>query len=227
VMPAYLAAVRVAVLNHMSVAVTPKMATEPWVRAAAGDSRVESQAFRNVLHARFGDKAVSYDPSNIGSNREASSQNYTVITGGSLSAGEWENARRTGALLPAGRLFPTNHGTKKPDKRYSRSEWTTEMRASCEFVEAVSPNLVGKLISVEYIADDEMICGQFLDSHFIVNLAHAEIADKKRLVSLMIHELSHTSVRSNDHLNSDFYRTLERLGAQLALIAHGFDRLKQ
>lgn len=227
VSPAYLAAVRVAVLNHMSTAITPAIAAEPWVRAASGDARIESQAFNKVLHARFGDKAVSYDPSDIGSNREASSQNYTVITGGSLSAGEWENARSTGALKPAGHLFPTNHEVKIPSRRYSHAEWTGEMLAYSAFVEAASPHLVGKPISVEYIEDAQMVCGQFFGSHFIVNLAHIEITDKTRLVQLMLHELSHTAVRSNDHLSSTFYRTLEQLGAQLALAAHHFEWLRQ
>ncbi len=219
VTPAYLAAVRVAVLNHMSLAVTPEMATEAWVRAASGDARVESYAFKDVLQARFGERAVSFDPSDIGSNREASSQNYTVVTGGSLSAGEWENARRTGTLHPAGRLFPTNHGTKDPDKRFSRTEWTEEMRSYAEFVEAVSPHLVGKVVTVEYIEDPQMVCGQFFGSHFNVNLAQIGIRNREECIRLMLHELSHTEVPTNDHLSHEFRRALERIGARLALIA--------
>jgi hypothetical protein len=118
---------------------------------------------------------VSFDPSDIGSNREAASQDYTVVTGGSLSAGEWENVRRTGAMPPAGQLFPTNHGTKEPDKRYSRDEWTLPMAAYAAFVEAVSPSLVGHRVTIEYIDDARMVCSQFFGHWFNVNLAQHDV----------------------------------------------------
>jgi hypothetical protein len=90
VTPSCLAAVRVAVLNAMSLEVDDALASEPWIRSAARDSRVEPDVFRRVIETRFGKQVVSFDPSDIGSNREASSQNYTVVAGGSLSTGEWE-----------------------------------------------------------------------------------------------------------------------------------------
>lgn len=227
VTPAYLAAVRVAVLNHMGSALTPAIASEPWIRAAASDSRIEPQAFESVIRARFGDRAVSFDPSDVGSNREASSRDFTVVPGGSLSSGEWKNVRRTGVLEPAGRLFPTNHGTKEPDKQHSRKEWTDEMRAYAAFVEAVSPHLVGKLVTVEYIEDEKMVCGQFFGTHFNVNLAAINLEDREACVGLMLHELSHTFVQSNDHLSGEFYRALQKLGAKLALIASSVEWLQE
>lgn len=219
VTPAYLTAVRVAVLNHMSVAVTPEMAAEPWVRAAAGDPRVESQAFKNVLGARFGDKAVSYDPSDIGSNREASSQDFKVISGGSLSAGEWYNVRRTGALAPAGQIFPTDHKGKVPEKTYTRSEWTFPMEMYARFVEEVSPELVGHRVTITYIHDPRMVCGQFFGTWFNANLALHNVEDWQANIELMLHELAHTKVQSNDHLCRDFYDTVGEFGAKLALLA--------
>lgn len=217
VVPAFLSAVRVAVLNHMSNQIDSKLAAEPWVRAAASDPRVDPEAFKAIIRARFGEQSVSYDPSDIGSNREAASQAYTVVTGGSLSSGEWENVRRTGALTPAGQKFPTNHGAKKPDKRYSHDEWTPHMRSYAQFVEAVSPDLVGYKVTVEYIEDPKMICGQFCGQYFIANLAQHDVSNWQANVELMLHELSHTVVKSNDHLHRDFYTTVGRLGAKLAL----------
>jgi len=218
VTPAFLSAIRVAVLNHMSSQIGQERAAEPRVRAAAGDPRVDPEAFKMVIRARFGHQSVSFDPSDAGSNREAASQAYTVVTGGSLSAGEWKNVRKSGALTPAGHLFPTNHGAKEPDKSYTRAEWTLSMLAYARFVEAVSPELVGHKVSVEYIKDRKMVCGQFFDSHFNVNLANHDVGNWQLNLELMLHELAHTVVRSNDHLHRDFYSKVERLGANLSLL---------
>lgn len=218
VTPGFLAAVRVAVLNRMSIAIDEKLATEPWVRTAASDPRIEPQAFQRIIHERFGDQAVIYDPSDIGSNREASSKAFTVVTGGSLSAGEWENVRRTKALTPAGQLFPTNHGTKEPEKRYQVHEWTDAMRAYNAFVDEVSIELVGKHVTLQYIEDPKMVCGQFFGTYYMVNLAHHDVTDWQANIELMLHELAHTVVKSNDHLHHAFYETVGRLGAKLALL---------
>lgn len=218
VTPAFLSAVRVAVLNHMSLAIDESLATETWVRAAASDPRVAPHAFKNVIEQRFGNEAVIYDPSDVGSNREASSKGFTVVSGGSLSAGEWENVRNTGALTPAGQLFPTNHGCKTPDKRYDRSEWTLWMSYYAKFVEYVSPHLVGHKVTLSYIEDKRMVCGQFFGTWFSVNLAVHDVKNWEANIDLMLHELSHTVVKSNDHLSHEFYETVGRLGAKLALL---------
>ena len=105
VTPAFLGAVRVAVLNALSSAVNQEQASEAWVRAAASDPRIEADAFRRIVETRFGRSVVAFDPSDIGSNREATAQGFTVVSGGSLCRGEWENARRTGVLRPAGQMF--------------------------------------------------------------------------------------------------------------------------
>lgn len=202
----------------MAQAVDEKLATEPWIRAAASDSRVAPSAFQQVIHARFGDQAVVYDPSDIGSNREAASKHYTVVTGGSLSAGEWENVRRTKALTPAGQLFPTSHGTKEPEKRYELHEWDDAMRAYNRFVDEVSIELVDKRVNLQYIRDPKMVCGQFFGTYYMVNLAHHDVTNWQANIELMLHELAHTVVKSNDHLSHEFYDTVGRLGAKLALL---------
>jgi hypothetical protein len=219
VTPAYLKTIYVELLNHSQDMIGKDDANEDWVRKAASDPRCSGEAIKTVLDLRFGENRVGYDPSDIGSNREAASQNWTVVTGGSMSAGEWDNAKRAGAIAPAGNLFPTNHGSKVPEKTYSRDEWTPEMLAYASFVERVSPMLVGRKVTVEYIRDKQMVCGQFFDTHFTVNLAKHSVDDWQENIELMLHELAHDVVKSNDHLVHEFYETVGRLGAKLALLA--------
>lgn len=216
--PAYLTAVRVATVNAMALRLDKNKAAEPWVRVAASDPRISERAFDRIMQLRFGTNRVSYDPSDIGSNREASSQDYTVITGGSLSAGEWENARRYDAVRPAGQLFATNHGAKTPDKEYDRNDWSPEMLAYDRFVKKVSPALVGHEVGVRYIEDRKMVCGQFFGTWFNVNLARHDVKSWQCNIELMLHELAHTVVQSNDHLSHQFYETVGKLGSKLALL---------
>src|SRR5439155_13349121 len=135
-------------------------ANEAWVRAAAGDPRCADEAVKAVLDLRFGEKRVGFDPNDVGSNREAASQNWTVVAGGSMSAGEWANAKRAGAIVPASDLFPTGLDGKVPDMAYARCQWTPEMLAYANFVESVSPPLVGYRVAVRYIRDRRIVCGQ-------------------------------------------------------------------
>lgn len=215
--PSYLKTLYVELLNRVQDVITKEDATATWVRVAASDERCSDTAITKVLDLRFGAERVSYDPSDIGSNREAASNNYVVVPGGSMTAGEWENARRASAISAAGSKFPTSHGTKVPDKVYERSEWTPEMEAYAKFVEAVSFHLVGRLVTLCFIKDTGMVHGQFFGDKYMVNLAHHDVSNWQQNLELMLHELAHTVVKSNDHLCREFYDTVTTLGAKLAL----------
>ena len=221
VTPAYLRLVRVAVLNQMNAAIGQQDANALWVRQAASDPKCSKAAISRVLDLRFGPNRVSYDPSDVGSNREAASQDYVVVSGGSLSAGEWENAKRAGAITPAGALFPTDLKGKIPDKVYSRDEWTPEMERYGELVERLSERLIGRPITVRYIKDRQIVCGTFnhASGTMTVNLAKHTLADPLENYALMLHEMAHNVVRSNDHLCHQFYESVTELGAKLALLA--------
>lgn len=223
VKPAYLKAVYVELLNNTKDLITETDANANWVRAAASDPRCEDAAIKTVLDLRFGPDRVSFDMNDVGSNREAASKNWTVVTGGSMSSGEWENAKRAGAIKPAGTLFPTNIGSgKTPAKVYTRAEWTPEMEAFAEFVGEVSPELIGKRVSLRYIKDRAIsLCGAFAPhtSEMTINLAHHQVGNVVSDIDLMIHELAHDTVQSNDHLVHDFYEATCRIGAKLTMLA--------
>ena len=93
------------------------------------------------------------------------------------------------------------------------------MLAYANFVESVSPRLVGYRVAVRYIRDRRIVCGQFHGTSFTVNLAKLSLDDRQGGIGLMLHELAHTVVKSNDHLCHQFYETVTELGAKLALLA--------
>jgi hypothetical protein len=220
VKPSYLKAIYVELLNNTKDLIDESDANANWVRTAASDPRCESEAIKTVLDLRFGPDRVSYDMNDVGSNREAASKNFTVITGGSLSRGEWENAKKADAIKPAGEMFPTNLPGGTPSKVYDSSEWTPEMAEYAALVEAVSPHLVGRKVGVEYYRDRKFpVCGSFHVTHFSVNLAYHKVGDWQGNLELMYHELAHDTVRSNDHLIKDFYDTQGRIAAKCTLLA--------
>jgi len=55
------------------------------------------------IYARFGEKQVSYDPTDPEVNERAIAEGYTVVHGHSLSREEWENVRSAGAICQRGR----------------------------------------------------------------------------------------------------------------------------
>ena len=219
VTPAFLAKVRVAVLNLMASQIEKADATANWVRAAAENPQCSNEAITRVLDLRFGAARVSYDPSDIGSNKEAVSAGHVVVSGGSLSAGEWENARRAEAITPAGSVFPTNHGTKTPDRVYSPSEYDSAMRDYAEEIKRLSPVLLGRAITPRFIHDVRMVHGCFdpIDGVMTVNMACHDCTDAESNYRLLLHEFAHHYVRSNDHLCREFYEAVTTLGARLAV----------
>lgn len=112
VTPAYARELRVVVLNETASQLTSEQASSGWAKEAAGDPRASDTAVSSVITKRFGPKVVSYDPSDPQANAEAVLKGYTVVTGGSLSKGEWEQARRCGAIKPAGQVTPSNATVK-------------------------------------------------------------------------------------------------------------------
>jgi hypothetical protein len=53
-----------------------------------------------------------------------------------------------------------------------------------------------------------------------VNLSYVDPASAVQGYSLLLHELAHDKVYSNDHLHHEFYDTVNELGAKLAVLIH-------
>lgn len=107
VTPAFLKALQAEVLNHVHHHLDHAQACEAWVAEASADVRAKTEAVASVVKARFGDRAVVATPNDPLANAQAEAAGYTVIPGGAMSAGAWENVRKGGLLLPSSRVFPS------------------------------------------------------------------------------------------------------------------------
>ncbi|MEX2140969.1 MAG: hypothetical protein WD894_17020 [Pirellulales bacterium] len=222
VTPAYLRAVRVAVLNNVEI--EPEDASQTWVREACSDERAAPEAVKKALTARFGENAVAYDPSDPEANKISTAEGRQIVYGGNLTAAEWENARRAGALPPAGQVTPSPKpfhpdGTPLNPVR----QWTDGMFRVADFILRAHEELIGKPIDVTFVNDrDWKFNATYGRSGFILNL-HClgrdffEQGISERVIDLVIHEFGHA--HSSDHLSRAYNDALTMLGAKMTRLA--------
>lgn len=222
--PTFLKHLRALVLNAVHEALPAEQATSVWVRDALGTSNVSPEAVRTVISQRFGEKAVVYDPSDREANKLAVVAGYTVVHSGQLSADEWTNVRNAGALRPAGKVTPSPKPFEPdgvPLKTIPPEDWSAEERATVELYKRLAPHLVHRPIKVvmAFTKNKWRACygpagTLYLNKRLLSRAFFAGGASEDAL-GLLIHEMGHEY--SGDHLSTEYYRALTKVGARLAL----------
>jgi hypothetical protein len=230
VVPSYLQSVRVAVLNAMAGHLTQEDAASAWVRQAAGDNRIEGSAFGSLIALRFGEKRVTHDPSDPEANLIAASRGYVVISAASLSREEWNNVRRFDSSLPAGRVTPSPKpfsSTGKPLRMLDAREKTCDHHRFESFAKALSLELIGRPIAVEFANDAGWgFGGCYGQGRLIVNVqAHGDrwfqgttATLLEQWIPFLVHEFAHDKVHG--HLTEAYHRECCRLAGALARSMH-------
>lgn len=234
VRPAYLRKIRTLVLNATHEMLETEDANSGWAREALKDKDASDEAVETSLELRFGKKRVAYDPSDPESNALAVSKGYTVVTGSQLSKEEWTNAKRAGAMLPAGQVTPSPKvlvGADGYEATVPEDEWTPEERWVIEHAERISTALLEKPVLVR-LADDshQRYAASFGSGRMTFNRnrrmgvgrawfdeQYVEGPLSVELNRLIIHELGHHF--SGNHLSSEYHDALCRLGAKLVVLA--------
>lgn len=227
VTPAYLRKVRTAVLGVTAELLTPDQTTETWVKEACKDSNVDPTAVKVVMETRFGANAVAYDPSDPEANKLSTAGGRQVIHGGTLSAAEWANVRKAGALRPAGQVTPSPKPYSpdgEPLRLIEQKDWTDGMNALNDFLHVVSNELLGHGIHVQMANDAQW---PFAATYgptgtLVFNVGRLgrkwfENGITEAVLDLIIHEFGHEY--ESDHLSERYYNALSRLGAKMTLLA--------
>lgn len=228
VTPAYLRELRALVLNEMSEHIDATDASCNWVREAAGHPQAAPEAVTAVMTARFGDKRVAYDPSDIEANKLAVAAGYTVVHGGSLSAGEWENAKRAEAILPAGKVTPSPkpfHPDGDLLQLLAHDKWTPAIEQLEAYIVGLHARLIGGARLTVQMVDDakwgfngtygknETLMGPMLR----INLASMAPVIDEEMDRFLLHEFAHDACA--DHLDKNFAEAGFKLGAKLKRLA--------
>jgi hypothetical protein len=226
VKPAYLQAVRVAVLNaaHDLLAIEEE-ATAGWCKLAGSDPRCSDEAIRQLIRLRFGDKVAAPDPSDTEAMKRFQSQGGVIVAG--LSKGEWVNVKRAGAVLPAGQICPTAKPysadpNAPPVTVIPEERWSEGMKNIAAYARFLAKELmdVSLIVSVVHTTNSFSACyGSGRLDFNLLRLGHKwfEQGASEDVDALLIHEFGHEY--SADHLSSDYHEALCRLGAGLKRLA--------
>ena len=213
-------------LNRAASSLTPDQAKASWVTSTLGSSWVDDQAIKLAITARFGDKAVTADPSDREGEHMAVAQGYTVVPGGAFPADAWTRIREANALKPAGQVTPSPRpfspdGT--PLKMIDRQDWTLSMEAFAVFARSFALVAADLHIGIGFTSD---VGWKFQAAYSMREVAFDDngtiIFNAGRLgsrwfeqdnwrgqVELLIHELGH---HWGQHLDSSYHEALCRIG---------------
>ena len=231
VTPAYLRELRVAVLNHMSEQIKGEEASSNWVREASSHDNVSAQALARVLDERFGTKRVSFDPKDQEANKRAASEGYTVISGGSLSAEEWKNAKAHNLIVPAGQVTPTPKPFSpegEPLKLIPDDYWSEGMCRIANFTRYLAQHILGINLKVQLANDHGWpFRASFGGGVLIFNVASLgrpwfeKHTTDPEVLALIIHEFGHHY--ASDHLSKEYHDALCRVGARMVTLSTHFN----
>lgn len=232
VLPAFLTQVRLAVFNRTHDKLAANDVDSEWTEAAIASPDCSVPAVESYLKTRFGEKRVSFDPSDTEANKIAVSQGFTIVHGGMMSAGAWKNARNANAISPAGQVTPGPKvwtGEDDPSAEtftdwIPESKWTGGMKEVSAFAKRMAEQVLGKQIVVKFCATPHHLGaasygpgGELVFNKFRLGTDWLERGITEDVIRMLIHEFGHDSCL--DHLSSDYHEALCRIGAKLFGIA--------
>jgi hypothetical protein len=227
VTPSYLGKVRALVTDHMAEVLTSEDANSAWVRDAVtrhGET-MATETITRLADLRFGEKRVIHDPTDPEANALAVSRGYTVVHGRSLNKAEWDAVRRTGAILPAGRVTPSPKPFSEdgePLKMMQPEKITDSMRWFMDYAAKLGRELLGANVSVRLANDIGWgFAGCYGPGSLTVNVGRLGYAwfdgSLAKINEFVLHEYGHHY--SGNHLSEEYHDALCRLGGRLSQLA--------
>jgi len=227
VKPAYLRAIRTAVLNQMHDRLTQDDANADWVRQAGSDANCGPAAIQKVLKLRFGDKRAAFDPNDPEANKKWVAEGGTLVYGPMLSPQEWKNAKAAGAIQSTGKLCPTAKPySQDPDAQtvnvIPAEQWSDGMKTIAEYAVLLGRELMAVPVVVSFVRTPNNFVACYGQGHLDFNvfrLGHGwfDQGATEQVDELLIHEFGHQY--SGDHLSEEYHESLCRLGARLKQLA--------
>lgn len=229
VTPAYKKELSAHVLNAYAARMSGDEAAASWINQAIEHPDVDHAAVEQVLTKRYGDKRVSYDPSDPEANKLAVSKGYAVVYGSSYSKDAWKNIRGAEALKPAGQVTPSpkpySDDPNAPVRKGYTGPLTPGMKRVIALTEMLGYRLMGREVRVLLINDFAVRAsatyGNGTIEYNVARLGKAwfdrRMETSRDILTLIIHEFGHEY--SGDHLSSQYHDALCNLGAKLGILA--------
>jgi len=226
--PAFMRALRVAVVNEMYDRIDSKEASDTWVKEATGDDRIQKGAFNRMMDHRFGEKRVSRDITDPESVNCAVAHGHTAVHGNSMTAKEWEIARKFESIPVSSQLFPTPKPYAEsglPVDIVPESKWTVGMKSVVVYFKYMAQKLLdpGMSLRVTIVNTSNNFGAAYSPSELDLNLRRLGKkwfdlkVNGQGIDELMIHEFAHHFCRN--HLDAQYHQACCCLGAKLKQVA--------
>lgn len=212
----YLKALFAEVLNATYRDVESENSSEVWVRQAMGDKRITSEAVKEIVNKRYGEKVVVANPFDPISIDDALSNGFNVVHGQEMSKEEWENIRKAEAIPSSTDLFGKGIGT-------STSYVPTEtMEKVAVLAKKIAKRLLGIDIDVEFYTSPDIIQNaSFGNNRLSFNVTKLgkrffEVPVSEKTLDLICHELGHYA---GNHTEESYHKCITKMAGQLVIIA--------
>jgi hypothetical protein len=226
VSPAYLRDLRAEVMNVVAEQLTQEEASADWAREATGSNRIKKEAFEAVIHKRYGPRVASFSVNDMESNHAAAARGFTVLSGGSLTSGEWANAKCFESVRSAHAVAPTARPEFKEggvNIEVPQAEWSKSMHKVVAFVEDLGRELLGGVI-VRIVRSQQNFEGWYGQRELSINLrkvGHRFFdgfpGNMATVLQLALHEFAHEF--ESNHLSDGFHRAVTSLAAAAVALA--------
>jgi hypothetical protein len=239
VTPHYLKTIYTVVLNELHDDITEEEASSTWVTTAVGNTdRIKPEAAATYVKKAFGEKAAIKDYRDPGSIKETESRGWNNITPSALSPEVRDTIKKHGLLQKTSDICPTEVPTPEAKTTINPNDYDDDQAEFVHLIKTVAPLLIGHDVHVKIVDDDDVLLrGCFLSDAalntkgrttfkpgsflFEINTAYHDTSDWDQNYRLLIHELAHhhPKCQNNDHLRSEFYETVNAIGAKLTMLA--------
>lgn len=227
----YLKLVYGEVLNQVYTEISKEQSSDLWVRTATTSDRIISEAVKDIVQKRFGEKALIANPMDRRSMDEAISNNFNVIYGSEMNKDEWNKVREFGILESTSSMFKTGIAE---GRHLTRSEITTEQSRIANFAVRIAKEFLNLTITVGfYDSPDASVIADYNSEgqRLRFNVAHVEeglwnlVAAtgvngmnliQQPMLDLIIHELGHSA---GWHYEHSYHECITMLGSKLTLKA--------
>lgn len=221
VRPAWLRRLRAQVANEAVSMLSGDEARARWVSAAIAAPEAEVETIRSVVEARYGKKAVTFDPSDREANKIAASKGYTVIPPGAFDREGWSRIREAEILRPAGQVTPSPAVAFSPDgiPPMTPDEYSDPQGAAARYAAALGEALLGRSVRVSIHRSLSSRNGSGVAACYgggSLNFNAAgfhQWGDRRALDALLLHEFAHEY--ADDHFSHGFLDAICTLGAKL------------
>ena len=212
----YLKRLYAEVLNATYEDLKDEQSSEVWVRTAMSDKNVSTEAVKDMVNKRYGDKVVVANPFAPTSLDDAISHAYRVIRGSELSADEWDNIKRDNVIQSSTQAFGKSF---VPAECLPNSEWTEGMKMTAVLAKKIAKHCLDINLKVEFLKSKATCAADYGNQTVRFNITRTgnKCYDKPTdMIGLIVHELGH---EKGHHTEAPYHEALTKMANELVNVA--------